>query len=55
MFLESTINSKNRKGWIEVICGSMFSGKTEEQKAAELAKKIGLIDNSKLSDPRKKN
>lgn len=29
MFLE---NSKNvpRKGWIEVICGSMFSGKTEE-------------------------
>ena len=27
---------------------------TEEQKAAELAKKIGLIDNSKLSDPRKK-
>lgn len=30
MFLENTINSKNRKGWIEVICGSMFSGKTEE-------------------------
>lgn len=30
MFLESTINSKKRKGWIEVICGSMFSGKTEE-------------------------
>ncbi len=26
MFLENT----NRKGWIEVICGSMFSGKTEE-------------------------
>ncbi|MDB9963882.1 thymidine kinase [Vicingaceae bacterium] len=30
MFLENTINSENRKGWIEVICGSMFSGKTEE-------------------------
>jgi len=30
MFLENTINSKKRKGWIEVICGSMFSGKTEE-------------------------
>ncbi len=26
MFLESA----NRSGWIEVICGSMFSGKTEE-------------------------
>lgn len=26
MFLEST----NKAGWIEVICGSMFSGKTEE-------------------------
>lgn len=26
MFLENT----NRAGWIEVICGSMFSGKTEE-------------------------
>lgn len=26
MFLEST----NRAGWIEVVCGSMFSGKTEE-------------------------
>ena len=30
MFLENTINSKKRSGWIEVICGSMFSGKTEE-------------------------
>ena len=26
MFLESA----SRKGWIEVVCGSMFSGKTEE-------------------------
>lgn len=30
MFLENTINPAKRKGWIEVICGSMFSGKTEE-------------------------
>lgn len=30
MFLEKDINVKTRKGWIEVICGSMFSGKTEE-------------------------
>ena len=26
MFLENA----NKKGWIEVVCGSMFSGKTEE-------------------------
>jgi thymidine kinase len=30
MFLESSINSNKKKGWIEVISGSMFSGKTEE-------------------------
>jgi len=30
MFLESTSNRGKRRGWIEVICGSMFSGKTEE-------------------------
>lgn len=30
MFLESSIHSTQRRGWIEVICGSMFSGKTEE-------------------------
>lgn len=30
MFLESANNSTHRRGWIEVICGSMFSGKTEE-------------------------
>jgi thymidine kinase len=29
MFLEKSKNSE-RSGWIEVICGSMFSGKTEE-------------------------
>ena len=30
MFLESQINNLIQKGSIEVICGSMFSGKTEE-------------------------
>ncbi|NVK26418.1 MAG: thymidine kinase [Flavobacteriia bacterium] len=30
MFLENTVNHKHHTGWIEVICGSMFSGKTEE-------------------------
>ncbi|MBS3739056.1 thymidine kinase [Mesohalobacter halotolerans] len=30
MFLENTVNHKEKFGWIEVICGSMFSGKTEE-------------------------
>jgi len=30
MFLEKDKNNSSRAGWIEVICGSMFSGKTEE-------------------------
>lgn len=30
MFLENTVNQAEQFGWIEVICGSMFSGKTEE-------------------------
>lgn len=42
MFLESKIDPSNQKGSIEVICGSMFSGKTEELlrrlKRAEFAK-----------------
>jgi thymidine kinase len=42
MFLENTQHNEKRKGWIEVICGSMFSGKTEELirrlKRAQLAK-----------------
>ena len=29
MFLENN-NSERKRGWVEVICGSMFSGKTEE-------------------------
>ncbi len=42
MFLENNINSSKKKGWIEVVCGSMFSGKTEElirrMKRAQFAK-----------------
>jgi thymidine kinase len=30
MFLENSYNKGAKKGWIEVVCGSMFSGKTEE-------------------------
>lgn len=30
MFLENKASRNNKRGWIEVICGSMFSGKTEE-------------------------
>lgn len=30
MFLEKPVKRADRQGWIEVICGSMFSGKTEE-------------------------
>lgn len=42
MFIESTISSVQKKGAIEIICGCMFSGKTEELirrlKRAQLAK-----------------
>jgi thymidine kinase len=42
MFLENTVNHTEQFGWIEVICGSMFSGKTEELirrlKRAQIAK-----------------
>lgn len=41
MFIEQTSHISEHHGWIEVICGSMFSGKTEELirrlKRAELA------------------
>ncbi|MFP4556254.1 MAG: thymidine kinase [Bacteroidales bacterium] len=30
LFIENSIHGTKRKGWIEVVCGSMFSGKTEE-------------------------
>lgn len=42
MFIEP-ISGTGRKGWIEVVCGSMFSGKTEELirrlKRAQIANK----------------
>jgi thymidine kinase len=42
MFLENSIHKSEKRGWIEVICGSMFSGKTEELirrlKRAKIAK-----------------
>jgi thymidine kinase len=47
MFLESNFQNSQQLGWIEVICGSMFSGKTEELirrlKRAEFAKQKTLI------------
>ena len=47
MFIEPRIKS-DRCGWIEVICGSMFSGKTEELirrlRRAEMAKlRVGIF------------
>jgi thymidine kinase len=30
MFIENHIQKSVKQGWIEVVCGSMFSGKTEE-------------------------
>jgi thymidine kinase len=44
MFIEPlNANGKDKKGWIEVVCGSMFSGKTEELirrlKRAQIANK----------------
>ncbi len=47
MFLENNFHNVQQLGWIEVICGSMFSGKTEELirrlKRAEFAKQKILI------------
>lgn len=42
IFLETKAGIREKRGWIEVICGSMFSGKTEELirrlKRAQIAK-----------------
>jgi len=42
MFLEKDHNKSVKSGWIEIVCGSMFSGKTEELirrlKRAKIAK-----------------
>jgi thymidine kinase len=51
MFIENNIISQRRRGWIEVITGSMFSGKTEELirrlKRAEIARqKVEIFKSS---------
>ena len=42
MFLENKITKEQKVGWVEVVCGSMFSGQTEElirrMKRAQFAK-----------------
>lgn len=47
MFLEHFPSENHKQGWIEVICGSMFSGKTEELirrlKRAEFAQQRILL------------
>ena len=47
MFLENTVDKTRRHGWIEVITGSMFSGKTEELirrlRRAEIARQKVMI------------
>lgn len=48
MFLEQSGKRSPKRGWIEVVCGSMFSGKTEELirriRRAEFAKQqVGLF------------
>lgn len=52
MFLENTINHAKQSGWMEVICGSMFSGKTEELirrlRRAEMAGQIVEIFKPKV-------
>ena len=52
MFLENTINGKTGCGCVEVICGSMFSGKTEELirrlKRAEIAGQNIMIFKPKI-------
>ena len=58
MFLENPAYNNEQFGWIEVICGSMFSGKTEElirrTKRAEIAnQKVKVF--KPLIDLRSKN
>jgi len=52
MFLETSKNTKVTRGWIEVVVGSMFSGKTEElirrMKRATFAKQQVEIFKPKL-------
>ena len=59
MFLENTLNFSKQTGWIEVVCGSMFSGKTEELirriRRAKYANLNVIIFKPKLDTIDKKN
>jgi thymidine kinase len=54
MFLEEFPGCGKRQGWIEVICGSMFSGKTEElirrMRRAQFANQRLMIFKPKVDD-----
>jgi thymidine kinase len=54
MFLEQLPSESRNQGWIEVICGSMFSGKTEELirrlKRVEFANQKLLLFKPKIDD-----
>ena len=54
MFLEQFTKENSQQGWIEVICGSMFSGKTEELirrlRRAEFAKQTILLFKPRIDD-----
>jgi len=54
MFLEHIPAEGRQHGWIEVVCGSMFSGKTEELirrlKRAEFANQKILLVKPKVDD-----
>lgn len=54
MFNEPNFNNKNDFGWIEIICGCMFSGKTEELyrrlKRAKIAKQKVITFKHKLDN-----
>jgi thymidine kinase len=48
MFIEPLLNHNIYRGWVEVICGPMFSGKTEElirrlKRAKIAAKKVAIF------------
>tara|TARA_B100000524_G_scaffold254211_1_gene137420 strand:- start:2735 stop:3334 length:600 start_codon:yes stop_codon:yes gene_type:complete len=59
MFLENTLNFEKQTGWIEVVCGSMFSGKTEELirriRRAQFANLDVIIFKPKVDTRDKKN
>ena len=54
MFLEQFTKENSQQCWIEVICGSMFSGKTEELirrlRRAEFAKQTILLFKPRIDD-----